>query len=491
MSASPRTGAVIAGPPESTPNQVRDAVVTAAAAAVVVADTDPTVRQTWLHAVAEAVEQAADELVAIADDETALGEPRLRGELAKAAANARYYAAVGVRGEWLQARVETVAGPPAVDLRRAQLSLGPVAVFGASNFPFQFGVVGHDTCSALAAGCPVVVKAHPAHPRLSARLAEIVGAALAAAGAPSGSFALVVGFEAGLALVDAPEITAVGFTGSQRGGLALVDRAGRRPRPIPVYAEMGTVNPVVVTAAGAARTDEVAEGFARSFTLGLGQFCTKPGLLLVPRGSGVPEAVAARVTDRDGGWLLTGTIAQTYAVGVQRLAEAGAVTTASGQTPDAGFAAAPHLLRAEVDDLRPGSPLLEECFGPVALVVEYDGLDQALAVLGRLQPSLAASVWAGRRGSGSSDGDPEVAPLVRQLAGQVGRVIVDGWPTGVACADAMQRRRRRPAALDPPGRLPGRARRRPALRPAGRQPLAPHPLTDWLWTTIPCSTGSV
>ena len=437
MSASPRTAAVVAGPPESLPREVQDAVIAAAAAAATIGETDPRVRRTWLHALADAVERAGDELVAVADDETALGEPRLRGELAKAAANARYYAEVGVRGDWLQARVEAVAGPPAIDLRRAQLPLGPVAVFGASNFPFQFGVVGHDTCSALAAGCPVVVKAHPAHQRLSARLAEVAGAALAAAGAPSGSFALVVGFEAGLALVDAPEVAAVGFTGSQRGGLALVERAGRRPRPIPVYAEMGTVNPVVVTVAGAARAEEIAEGFAGSFTLGLGQFCTKPGLLLVPRGSGLPEAVAARIARSEGGWLLSEAIAHSYAAAVRRLAEAGAVPTASGQAPAAGFAAAPHLLRAEVEDLQPGSPLLEECFGPVALVVEYDGLDQALTVLGRLQPSLAASVWAGRGEPGSSDGDPDVAPLVRQLAGQVGRVIVDGWPTGVACADAM------------------------------------------------------
>jgi len=464
-SAAPRTATVVTGPAETSPSQVDSIVAAAAVAATHVADAHPATRRAWLHAVADAVEQAADELVAIADDETALGETRLRGELAKAAANARYYAAVGVRGDWLQARVEAVAGPPAIDLRRAQLPLGPVAVFGASNFPFQFGVVGHDTCSALAAGCPVVVKAHPAHPRLSARLAEIAGAALAAAGAPSGSFALVVGFEAGLALVDAPGITAVGFTGSQRGGLALVERAGRRPRPIPVYAEMGTVNPVVVTAAGAHRLDEVAEGFAGSFTLGLGQFCTKPGLLLVPRGSGLSDAVAARIAERDGGWLLTETIAHTYAAGVQRLAEAGAVPTASGRAPDAGFAAAPHLLRAEVDDLHPGSPLLEECFGPVALVVEYDGLDQALSVLGRLQPSLAASVWAGH-GDG---GDPEVAPLVRQLSGQVGRVIVDGWPTGVACADAMQHGGPWPATSRPDATSVGAAALQRWTRPVAFQ----------------------
>ena len=359
-----------------------------------------------------------------------MGEPRLRGELAKAAANARYYGAVGAGGAWLGARVQR-ADSSGLDLRRVNTPLGPVAVFGASNFPFQFGTVGHDTCSAIAAGCPVVVKAHPAHPRLAVALTEVATAALESAGAPAGTLGLVVGFDAGLGLVDAPAIAAVGFTGSQRGGLALVERAARREVPIPVFAEMGTVNPVVVTPAGAGRIAEVAAGFVESFTLGAGQFCTKPGLLLAPRGSEAAEAVAEQVRAHEGAWLLTAGIAEAYRDGVRALQDAGGEVIGAGSGPDHGYAASAAVVRVEADDLRPGSRLLEECFGPVALVAEYDTVDQAREVLARMQPSLAGSVFGG------GAGDVDLPAMVARLAAQTGRVIVDGWPTGVACADAM------------------------------------------------------
>lgn len=431
-SADPRTGRVVQGPADSTPEEVAAALGRAAAAYPLVSATDPATRAGWLDALADALLDATDELAALADEETGLGLPRLTGELAKTAANARYYGAVATTGRWLHAVVEHLPGPPPVDLRRAHLPVGPVAVFGASNFPFQFGVVGHDTCSALAAGCPVLVKAHPAHPRLSARLAEVATTALARAGAPEGTFAVVHGFASGLALVDADPVAAVGFTGSQRGGMALVERAGARPRPIPVFAEMGTVNPVVVTPAGADRAEELAAGFTGSFTLGAGQFCTKPGLLLVPAGHGLPAAVADAVARSAGGWLLTAGIRTAYDEGLARLGSAGARTVATGPAPEGGYAAPAHLLKVELADLAPGSALLEECFGPVALVAEYDDVADAAAALARLQPSLAAAVWGARTGP-----DPDLPALVEVLAWQAGRVVVDGWPTGVACADAM------------------------------------------------------
>ncbi|WP_347353849.1 aldehyde dehydrogenase family protein, partial [Intrasporangium sp.] len=322
-SYQPRTGRRVAGPAESTPEQVDVALDVAAQAFPRVSATPPAVRAAWLEAIAGALEAHADTLVALADEETALGEARLRGELAKCAASARFYGTVAAAGHWVGAVVDTVPGPAPTVLRRANLPLGPVAVFGASNFPFGFGVLGHDTCSAIAAGCSVVVKAHPAHPRLSVALAELAVQTLAGAGAPVGTFGLVSGFAAGLALVDDPEITAVAFTGSQQAGLALVERAARREVPIPVFAEMGTVNPVVVTPSAAVGAEQVAAGFVGSFTLGQGQFCTKPGLLLVPAGSGIAEAVGAAVADVAPGPLLTRQIADGYAAGVQRLTEAG------------------------------------------------------------------------------------------------------------------------------------------------------------------------
>lgn len=423
----PRTGASRPGRAHSDAAEVKAAVARAAQAAPALAITPPSTRAAWLDAVADALLAHADELVEIADAETALGSPRLPGELARAAAQARFYGAVAVEGSFVDARIDTIPGPPRVDLRRARRPLGPVAVFGASNFPFGFGVAGHDTCSALAAGCPVVVKAHPAHPALSGRLADVVTRALTRAGAPEGTFDLVVGFDAGLALVDADAIRAVGFTGSQAGGMALVDRAARRPRPIPVYAEMGTVNPAVVTRAGARlRADEIARGFVDSFTLGAGQFCTKPGLLLAPQGSGIVGKVAALVADHEGAHALTPGIAEAYATGRAGLAAAGARVLAEGRTPGSGHAMAAVVAQVAAPALQPGSRLLDECFGPLALVVEYADAAERDSLLDVLQPSLAAAI------ASAGPSDEEVPGLVDQLAGRVGRMVVDAWPTGVA-----------------------------------------------------------
>src|SRR5690606_3371097 len=272
VSRDPRTGGRTRGPAVTAADEVARLLARAARDAAPVAAAPPSVRAGWLEAVATALERDAEELTVLADAETALGPDRLRGEVGRAAAQARFYGRVASGGDWLGVRIDRADG---VDLRRMNRPLGPVAVFGASNFPFAFGVVGHDTCSALAAGCPVLAKAHPAHPRLSARLAHTVAGALADAGAPEGAFALVHGFDAGLALVDAPEVTAVAFTGSQSGGTALVERAARRPVPVPVFAEMGTVNPAVLTPAAAADgavLRAAASGFVASFTLGQGQF---------------------------------------------------------------------------------------------------------------------------------------------------------------------------------------------------------------------------
>jgi NADP-dependent aldehyde dehydrogenase len=409
------------------PGEVARVVAAAAVSAPLVGSTDPAVRAEWLQSIAASLEEHTDALVALADAETALGEDRLSGELTKAAASLRFYGSVAADGAYLQATIDTPTTPVTLDLRRMRLPVGPVAVFGAGNFPFGFGVLGHDTASAIAAGCPVVVKAHPAHPRLSVRLGEIASAALAESGAPSGAFAVVVGFDAGLALVDAAPIAAVAFTGSQTGGMALVQRASQRANPIPAFAEMGTVNPVVMTPAGArTRIGHIAAGFAESFTMGTGQFCTKPGLLLAPAGSDAARHVTAVLRDLPAGWLLTEAMASTYRHGRSSLTAAGARVAGEGNSPSAGFAAVPTVFTARAEDFTPGSPLLEECFGPAALVIEYADLDQLGEVLARLQPSLAATI-----ASGGAD-DTDLPWLVRLLAARTGRVVIDGWPTGVA-----------------------------------------------------------
>jgi len=433
-SVEARTGIQLEVLPVSDPAEVRHLLAAAGGAAPEVAAAAPAVRRDWLRAVADALEvpETAAALIAAADRETGLGEVRLTGELARCAHQLRFYGDVAAEGSWLGVTVDhATATTP--DLRRLQVPLGPVGVLGASNFPFGFGVLGNDTGSALAAGCPVVAKAHPAHPATSRLLADVAVRTLSAAGAPDGAFALLSGFEAGSALVAAREITAVAFTGSQRGGMALWRQALERPVPIPVYAEMGTINPVVMTSAAASRAEAIAAGFVGSFTLGMGQFCTKPGLLLVPAGHDVPARVAAALDQAaPAGWLLTEGIAAAYADGISGLVGAGARVLARVPAPGAGWAAEATVLGVDSALLEEGSPLVEECFGPVALVAEYADRAELDRVLGVLHGALAGSVQA------AGADDPELADLIGALQPIVGRVMVDDWPTGVAFTWAQQ-----------------------------------------------------
>jgi NADP-dependent aldehyde dehydrogenase len=429
-----RTGAVVAQVPTSTAGQVGEVVARAAAAAPAVAAATPTERRSWLVAVADSLEDslAAAELVRVADRETALGSVRLTSELVRCAGQLRFYGDVGAEASYLRVTVDH-ATDTTPDLRRMQVPLGPVAVLGASNFPFAFGALGNDTGSALAAGCPVIAKAHPAHPETSALLAAVTTKALAEAGAPGGAFGLIAGFEAGEALVRAPEIAAVAFTGSQRGGMAVWRLAMDRDRVIPVYAEMGTVNPVVMTTGATARSEEIAAGFVSSFTLGTGQYCTKPGLLLAPAGYDVPARVAAALeSGRPTGWLLTEGIAAACRSGIAELVGAGAEVRGRVPGPAEGWSADSTVLSVPATDLKPGSRLLEECFGPVALVAEYADRRELSEALRALQGALAASVMT------EGPEDPETPGLVGALTQLAGRVAVDQWPTGVAFTWAQQ-----------------------------------------------------
>ncbi len=396
-SYDPRTGEPVWTADGTTPEELRAVVGAAASAAQAVAAATSTERRDWLVGVADALVAHQDELVALADRETALGTTRLVGELTRAANQLRFYGDVAVEGSYLEVTIDeaTTTTPRLVRVNRP---LGPVAVFGASNFPFAFSVLGNDTGAALAAGCPVVAKAHPAHAALSHRQAEIAQRSLAEAGAPEGAFGLVDGHQAGVDLVRAAAISAVAFTGSQSGGMALWRLANEREVVIPVYAEMGTVNPVVLTRAGARRMDTVAAGLVGSFTLGHGQFCTKPGLLLAPAGSGAAEAVAAALRDAaPSPVMLTESIASSVRDGLAAMQAAGARLVERLDPEAPGWAAPAAVLRADVSALRAGSRLLEECFGAVLLVCEYDGDEQLAEALATLQGSLAASLVDRRR----------------------------------------------------------------------------------------------
>jgi NADP-dependent aldehyde dehydrogenase len=393
--------------------------------------TDDATRAAWLRRAADAIDADADGLVEVAARETALpADPRLKGELARTTAQLRLFARVVEEGTYLEATIDhpdPSATPPVPDLRRVLRPLGPVAVFAASNFPFAFSVAGGDTASALAVGCPVIVKAHPGHPETSRRMADVVGRALAEAGAPEGVFALIEGFEAGLALVDHPAIRAVGFTGSVRGGRALLDRTAARAQPIPFYGELGSLNPVVVTpGADAARGAALAEGLAGSFQLGAGQFCTKPGLVFVPRGSALEAALPEHLVTPPR--LLTPAIADGFAAGVERVsAVPGVEIVAAGE---AGAGPAPLVAATDAATLQAHAhDLLEEVFGPFTLLVRYADDAELHAALDALPGGLTATVHR-------EDGE-DVAALLARLEEVSGRVLFAGWPTGVAVSWAQ------------------------------------------------------
>ena len=422
---------------DTTPAELASVTARAAAAAAALAMTTAEERAAMLEAVAGAIDARRDDLVALADAETALGSARLGGEVARTSGQLRLFADVVRECSYLEAildRADPDATPPRPDLRRMLWPLGPVAVFSASNFPFAFSVAGGDTASALAAGCPVVVKAHPGHPRLSAAVAATVADALGGAEAPDGTFAVVSGVETGSALVQDPHIRAVGFTGSLAGGRALFDLAAGRPDPIPFYGELGSVNPVVVTpAAAAARGAEIARGLVGSFTLGVGQFCTKPGVVLVPAGAGLEEQVRDALGAAEaGGPMLLPRMAEGFRAGVADLAGRPDVTVVAGSLPDPvarddSTAVAPVVLACDVAALqRSPEVLLTEVFGPVCLLVGYRDRDELDSALALLPGSLAMTVQAEPAEAVA------LAPLLARLQDRAGRVVWNGWPTGVA-----------------------------------------------------------
>ena len=469
VSFDPYTGAERGKVGHTSPAEVEAMLERSVRAASVLAATAPATRESWLRAVADALLEQQEELAVLADEETGLGLPRLRGELAGTARSILFYASVAVEGSYLGVSSDLVS--ESISLARWNIPVGPVTVFGASNFPFGFGVFGHDVSSALSAAGPGIVTAHPAHPRLSVRVAELAREPLLAAGAPVGTYDLVVGFDAGLQLVDSPVIKTIAFTGSQRGGMALRDRAA--VRGVPVFAEMGTVNPAFVTAAAvadSAGTEAIAAGFVGSFTLGAGQFCTKPGLIFAPAGSGMFDAVARLVAEVPAAPLLTEGIAVGFASGTAELALAAGDSAASAALLGEGYAAAARVFRVAITDLISGSRLLEECFGPVALVCEYDDGAAALDAAAGLQGSLAASVFTG----GSTD--PETMGVLARLLPNVGRVAVNAWPTGVANTWSQQHGGPWPATSRPQATSVGAGALSRFVRPVALQNADPQTL---------------
>jgi NADP-dependent aldehyde dehydrogenase len=466
-SYSPRTGERVRSAEPTTSSELTAITATAAAAATVLTKTSPDERRRWLYGLAAALEAHADELVALADLETALGSERLTLELGRTIGQTRFYGDVAVEGSYLGLAVDDAIG-----LTRMNRPLGPAAVFGASNFPFVLGVVGHDTAAAIASGCPVVAKAHGAHLALCLRLAEITTTALTDAGAPIGTYALVVGFDAGAELVKALEIAALAFTGSERAGRALWQVAHEREVPIPVYAEMGTVNPVVVTRAATSDLDAIAVGFVGCYAACAGQYCSKPGLFFAPTGTGAAGRVADALQALDPNpIMLTEAIAKSVRTGLSEFAQADARTVLAlgGDAP--GWSAPAAVLEAPISSVTQGSRLLEECFGAVAVVVEYATTEELHAGLRALQPALVAAVWAPADGS-----DAEASDVIDILAAKVGRVVLNGWTTGAGHSWAQNHGGPWPATSNPAGTSIGAAALNRFVRPVAYQTVR----DDWL-----------
>jgi acyl-CoA reductase-like NAD-dependent aldehyde dehydrogenase len=448
---NPRTGEPVGRPvPETGAGELAGVLAAAAAAAGEFGASRPAVRTALLRTLADRLDERTTELADLAALESGLPLPRLTGEVARTSGQLRLFAEVVEDGGYLEVTADSAdpaAAPPRPELRRWLEPVGPVLIFAASNFPFAFSVLGGDTASALASGCPVVVKAHPSHPGLSEVIAGLAGQAVSDLGLPRGVFAVIFGDQPGVGALRDPRIRAAGFTGSTAGGRFLFDIAASRPAPIPFYGELGSVNPAVITpAAVAARGEQIAAGFAGSMTLGTGQFCTKPGLLFLPAGHGLEDALRTAVGGVAAAPMLNARIRGQLTAGLAGLAgrddveplqgDPAAAAGGGDSKTGAGSWAAPVLFRTTAEavarDTATGpAALTQEHFGPTALVVEYRDAADLLAALDTVEGSLTATVHA------EPGDDFDLAAVLARLREMAGRVIYNGWPTGVAVAWAM------------------------------------------------------
>lgn len=445
-------------------------------------------RAAFLEAIADEIEAIGDALITRAMAETGLPRARLEGERGRTCGQLRLFADVVRAGEWLDVRIDPALPDrqplPRVDLRQRHVALGPVAVFGASNFPLAFSVAGGDTASALAAGCPVVVKAHSAHPGTSELVGRALQAAVASCQLPEGVFSLLFGAgnEIGQALVADPHIQAVGFTGSRAGGLALQAIAQARPQPIPVYAEMSSINPVfLLPEALAARGPAIAEGFVGSLNMGAGQFCTNPGLVIGIKGQALDafiETAGKAITGSAAQTMLTSGIHAAYQDGVGALVGE-AREIARGPMGDGPCACQPALFAASAESFLKSDALQAEVFGAASLVVECDDIDQVKAVAENLEGQLTATLQM-------DDGDLQAArTLLPVLERKAGRILANGWPTGVEVSHAMVHGGPFPATSDARTTSVGSAAIHRFLRPVCYQNLATSLLPEALQDSNP------
>ncbi len=393
----------------------------------------------FLNAIADEIEALGDQLLEVGDQETGLGIPRLTGERGRTCGQIRAFAQIAAKGEWVGASIDTAIPDrqplPKPDIRRMMRPIGPVGVFGASNFPFAFGALGGDTASALAAGNPVIVKGHTAHPATSELFTQAYDRAAKKCGIPEGVFSMLQGAERalGTGLVEHPVVQAIGFTGSVGGGRAFMDLAARRPQPIPVYAEMGSINPVFIGQKTiAAQAADIAAGLSGSVCLGTGQFCTSPGLVVTFANEGFESQLQEAMSAAPRGVMLNPRIAESLSDGMSRLHQHANVTWLNEAEIEAGNMTPPNaVFKTTATDFLADPSLSEEVFGPVTLLVVCNSEQEMLAVANNLDGNLTASIHG--------DEDPEITEQLATIVEQkAGRVIYNGYPTGVEVCPSQQ-----------------------------------------------------
>ncbi|WP_313643990.1 aldehyde dehydrogenase (NADP(+)) [Pseudomonas sp.] len=438
---------------QATPEEVDAAARAAEQAFVEYHSLAPERRAQFLDAIAAELDALDSAFIDTVCRETALPAARIQGERSRTSNQLRLFAQVLRRGDYLGARIDTALPQrqplPRPDLRQYRTGVGPVAVFGASNFPLAFSTAGGDTAAALAAGCPVVVKAHSGHMATAEYVGEAIERAVVSTGMPAGVFNMIFGAGVGEALVRHPAIQAVGFTGSLKGGRALCDLAAARAQPIPVFAEMSSINPVVVLpAALQGRGEQVASELAASVVLGCGQFCTNPGLVIgiaSPAWSAFVTALCARMADQPAQTMLNAGTLRSYATGLARLHQHPGIRHLAG-AQQSGEQAHAQVFQADVHLLLEGDALLqEEVFGPTTVLVEVADEQQLRLALEALHGQLTATLIA-------EPADLEqFAALVPVLERKAGRLLVNGYPTGVEVSEAMVHGGPYPATSDARG----------------------------------------
>lgn len=429
--------------------------------------TSPAARALFLENIADELDALGSDFLNIIAEETALPLPRLQGERARTSGQMRLFAQTIRQGNFLAIRIDTALPErqplPRPDLRQMKIGVGPVGVFGASNFPLAFSTAGGDTASALAAGCSVVMKAHSGHMATAHFVAEAINRAVEKSNMPKGVFSMVYGNGVGETIVKHPSIKAIGFTGSLKGGRAICDMAAARPQPIPVFAEMSSINPMIMLpTALAARGQDTAQALADSVVLGCGQFCTNPGLVLGIRSlefSQWIETLTAIMADKPTQYMLNHSTFNHYLQGVEQLLAHHGVKHLAGK-PTTGDQASPQLFQADVNLLLQGDQLLqEEVFGPTTIVIEVDNQEQLYQALQSMNGQLTATLIADEQDFSDF---ADIVPLLEEKAG---RLLVNGYPTGVEVSDAMVHGGPYPATSDSRGTSVGTLAIERYLRP--------------------------